>query len=72
MKPVVRYRPSVYKIEVSYPTLVYPIDHPNPDYVSNGGHLAITSPVIALREDGFETENTIYVEDKGHEQGKEP
>jgi hypothetical protein len=59
-KPVVHYIKTADEInlQVGSRTLVFPIDHPS-FLVSNNGWV-LTSTVIAIHEDGFETENTIY------------
>ena len=61
IKPVVHYRNSLFPLEVGNSARVYPIDHYATDRVSNK-RMVTTSRVVALRDDGFETLNTIYVD----------
>lgn len=60
MKKIVHFCGVVGEIVVGHSALVYPIDHPDQDNVSNT-RLAKTSRVVAAFEDGsFETQNTFY------------
>jgi hypothetical protein len=60
-------KPLVHYIEVVYPpspvvgksVIVKTVDHPSP-LVSNTKHV-LTSPVVSVNDDGFETQNSIYV-----------
>lgn len=47
---------------VGYPTFVRPLDHPDKANVTGNGIVPVrTSPVVALFDGGFETENTRYI-----------
>ena len=56
-KPVVLYE-NPQRIEIGFPAIIYPLNHPS-RLVTNSEY-AITSMVVAITDDGFETENTIY------------
>lgn len=58
-KKVVRYSDFITSIEVGMKTIVYPIDHPSP-YVTNKKP-CLTTIVVKLFPDGFETLNTRYI-----------
>lgn len=59
-KKVVHFSRSKYEfIHKGLPATVFPVDHPDSENVSNKKQ-AITSNVVAIHEDGFETENTRY------------
>lgn len=62
-KPIVHYEQvpgfTRKQLEIGRSAMVAPLDHTSPN-VSNQG-IARTSPVVALHELGFETQNTIYV-----------
>lgn len=68
-KPIVHYTHTSGQIQVGFPTVVLPKDHPSP-LVSNT-KLVVTSPVVKIGppvnrkrgypEKWFETENTKYV-----------
>lgn len=60
MKPIVHcHKVKGFDIRLGCSAIVKPIDHPS-RLVSNQKPV-ITSKVIALSIDGFETENTMYV-----------
>jgi len=61
MKPTVLYDEGIeHYIRLGYPAIVFPINHPDKDNVSNTKNVR-TSAVITLHADGsFETENSIY------------
>ena len=65
-KPVVHYRRDLYHhIRVGESALVYPIDHPDSERVSNTG-IAQTTEVLAYSSVTgiFETKNTLYKPEK--------
>jgi hypothetical protein len=65
-KPVVKYRRNLFHhIRVGEPALVYPIDHPDNERVSNTG-IVQTSLVLSYESalGRFETENTKYIPEK--------
>lgn len=62
-KPTVRFKDLKTKPQIGKSMVCFPLDHPASDRVSNT-KLIITSPVVALTDDGFETLNTIYKEEK--------
>jgi hypothetical protein len=58
-KQIVHYEELASDIQVGYPAMVYPIDHPS-EYVSNK-QWAMTSPVVEIGDCGtFWTQNTEY------------
>lgn len=58
-KQIVQYYNSpMNRIALHQRAFVHPINHPS-DLVSNK-MFVLTSPVIAINPDGFETHNTIY------------
>lgn len=59
MKPQVFYLDCGFLIKVGYVTVVQPTNHPS-ELVSNTKPV-VTSRVVALHPDGFETLNTIYL-----------
>lgn len=64
-KPIVHYKEMPASMastpKVGHVACVLPLDHPSAN-VSNNNPV-ITSKVIAVTEDGFETQNTIYVKE---------
>ena len=63
-KPIVYYRPRKDDhIQLGQRALVYPVNHTSP-LVSNKS-IALTSKVIKIFNEGFETKNSIYRQFKG-------
>ncbi len=61
-KPTVRYhKVSSTNPQVGRITWVIPIDHPDSRL---NGEYCHTSTIVAVHEGGFETINTIYIEEK--------
>lgn len=62
-KPIVNYTPQdADYIVVGHRAFVHPTNHPS-NLVSNTTGV-MTSPVVKITEDGFETQNTIYRKEK--------
>ena len=60
IKPIVQYLPSNFNfIQKGKRAMVIPVDHPG-ELVSNT-QMVITSPVIEVGSNHFETENTRYI-----------
>ena len=61
-KRTVHFTPPAYSaVIVGSSALVFPVDHPDRENVSNTTHVT-TSTVVKVNADGsFETENSIYV-----------
>lgn len=64
MKKKVHYLPSPYNIiHLHQSAFIKPLDHPDETHVTNTMFVQ-TSIVVALLDNGFETQNTIYIERK--------
>lgn len=62
MKKIVHYLPSPYNtIHLHQSAFIKPLDHPDETRVTNTKFVQ-TSTVVALLDNGFETQNTIYME----------
>lgn len=62
MKKIVHYAPNKYDhIRVGMPAIVYPIDHPDKDNVSNSTQVRTSDVVTVNADKSFETMNTRYV-----------
>lgn len=58
MKPHVKFKECLTQVRIGWPVVCIPIDHPS-ELVSNTKSV-ITSPVVKINHDGFETLNTVY------------
>ena len=62
-KPIVNYTPQdADYIKVGHRAFVQPTNHPSQQVSNTTG--VMTSPVVKLTKDGFETQNTIYRKEK--------